>query len=352
MGNNSAKRIVQFELLRILAMCGVVLNHVFNNGLLIYDDFSIDASSPLGFILWSLLELLKLIALPSVNCYILITGYFLIENTQLRWKGIWKVWSETWFYAVGLYLLSVCLCIKSFSWHDVLEYATPILSNIYWFVTSYLILIVLAPFIARAMKNATKRQYQVVLAVGAVVCFQPFLGQFLMDSQNIILFVYLFLIGGYIRRYCHAKGHARISPLLIYLGIIICMYAYTLYKNMGAGNSPYTVYAMAYHGLVLPLSVALFLWVKDWNIRSGIVKQGIYVLSPLSFAVYIVHSHPVVSELLWSFAGDWLRSVHELALPICVLAVTIIVYFVCVAIDSVRATIVKRLYSIRSSANS
>ena len=352
MKNNSAKRFVQFELLRILAMCGVVLNHVFNYGLHIYDGFSIDASTPWGFILWSILELLKLIALPSVNCYILISGYFLIDKTQLRWKGIWKVWSEAWFYAVALYLLSIVLCIKFFSWRDLSEYATPILSNIYWFVTSYLILMVLAPFIARAMKNATKRQYQIVLAVGAVVCFQPFLGQFLMDSQNVLLFVYLFLIGGYIRRYCQANDHGRISPFFVFLGIVICMYASTLYKNVNIGDSHYAIYAMAYHGLVLPLSVALFLWVKGWNIRNGVLRQVIYVLSPLSFAAYIIHSQPVVSELLWGIAGDWLRSVHEFALPICVVAITIVVYAVCIAIDSIRATIVKRLYSIRSSAKS
>ena len=57
-------------------MFGVVMNHVFNNGLHIYDDFTVDTSTWMGFLVWSLLEFMKLIALPSVNCYIIITGYF------------------------------------------------------------------------------------------------------------------------------------------------------------------------------------------------------------------------------------------------------------------------------------
>ena len=176
-------RRVEFELLRILAMAGVVMNHVFNYGLDIYGDFRVDASSPVGALVWSVLEILKLMALPSVNCYILITGYFMIDRTELRLKGIWKVWSTTWFYAVGIYLLCVLLSIVPFEGKELLRHATPLLSNDYWFVTSYLILSLLAPFIAWALQRASKRQYQVALVIGGVICFQPLLGWLLMDKQ-------------------------------------------------------------------------------------------------------------------------------------------------------------------------
>ena len=180
-------RLAQFELLRILAMCGVVTNHVFNYGLHIYDNFSIDVSTPYGVVLWSILELMKLIALPSVNCYVLISGYFLIDKNQYRWKGIWRIWSETWFYAVSIYLLAVALCVTPFRWQDLLEHATPVISNTYWFVTSYLILILIAPLLSRLMHHVTKTQYQIVLFVGGIICFQFLLGHFLMDGQQILL---------------------------------------------------------------------------------------------------------------------------------------------------------------------
>lgn len=57
------KRLVQYELLRVIAMFGVLMNHVFNYGLHIYDDFTLDVSSVDGFTLWSILELMKLAAL-------------------------------------------------------------------------------------------------------------------------------------------------------------------------------------------------------------------------------------------------------------------------------------------------
>lgn len=54
MHDSSNKRLSQFEILRILAMFGVLMNHVFNYGLHIYDDFTIDTSTWTGFIAWSI----------------------------------------------------------------------------------------------------------------------------------------------------------------------------------------------------------------------------------------------------------------------------------------------------------
>ena len=64
-----------FELLRILAMLGIVINHFFGYALHIYENnmepFSIDVSMASNMILWSILECIKLLAVPSVNCFIL-----------------------------------------------------------------------------------------------------------------------------------------------------------------------------------------------------------------------------------------------------------------------------------------
>lgn len=346
MDNNPARRMAQFELLRILAMCGVVMNHVFNYGLQIYDNFSIDVSTPWRAILWGILEIMKLLALPSVNCYILISGYFLIDKTQFRWKGIWRIWSETWFYAVGIYLLAVALSLIPFCWNDLLENATPILSNTYWFVTSYLALILIAPFLAMLMKHVSKRQYQIVLILGGIVCFQLFLGHFLMDPQQILLFVYLFLIGGYIRRYHDDKDDNRSFPVIALGGILAIMFAYTLYKNIYVGNTQFMIYAMAYNGLVLPMSVALFMWVKQWNIRRPALRSVIYAIAPLSFAVYIIHTQPVVDSWLWRTVSGMLDNCLLSLLPFVCIIITLLIFVVCISIDYLRVRLAKWIYQL------
>lgn len=331
------KRQANFELLRIIAMFGVVMNHVFTYGLDTYDSFSMDTSSVGGFTLWSILELMTLMVLPSVNCYILLTGYFLIDRTQLRAKGICRVWFITWIYAVGIYLLAVVVGIEPFRWNALWLHATPLYSNTYWFVTSYLTLMLLAPLLSWLLQHASKLQYQVALAVGAIVCFQLFLGQYVMDKQQILLFIYLFMIGGYIRRYCDIPFNRALAPVAS-LAMLMVMYAYTLYKNQQSGN-PFHVYAMEYHGLVLPFSVAIFLMVKNWSIRSTTACRYILAIAPLSFAVYVIHHHPIVHRLLWDSVGKMLLSTSVYWLPLLCVAVALVVFLAGIAIEWLRKSL-------------
>jgi hypothetical protein len=340
----NAGRQVQYELLRILAMLGVVMNHVFNYGLHIYDDFSVDVSSWQGGAVWSVLELMKLMALPSVNCYILITGYFLADRHEFRLKGIWRVWSTTWFYAVGIYLLAIALGVESFEWHELLRHATPLLSNSYWFVTSYVILLLLAPLIAWCLQRLSKRQYQAALLVGAVVCFQPFLGHVLMDRQQVLLFVYLFMIGGYIRRYYNPLSRA-VYPALACVVVLVLMFAYTLYKNEPAASQHFKIFAMEYHGLVLPLSVAIFLWTIHWRFNHEAARRAIMLVAPLSFAVYIIHTQSVVDTWLWDSVSPWFGGMSAPWLPLACVAVTLAVFVLCIAMEYVRKRFAHQLFS-------
>ena len=326
-------------------MCGVVMNHVFNYGLHIYDDFCVDTSTKLGFMCWSILELMKLFSLPSVNCYVLITGYFLIGNRHLRLKGIWKVWSITWLYGVGIYLIAVIIGITPFEINQLCRHATPLLSKTYWFVTSYIILLLLSPFLARVLQCLSKRQYQIALVVGGVVCFQFLLGQIVMDEQQILLFVYLFMIGGYIRQYAD-KPSRNINVLLCYVGILLVMYACTLYKNKPLSNSCFTIFAMAYHGLVLPLSVAFFIYVKNWKIDHQRLRKCILSIAPLSFAVYIIHTHPIVDKWLWASVSAWVERCQFYFLPFVCIIITLSVFVVGIIIEYLRVAMTKRLNSV------
>lgn len=333
---NTNERMVQFELLRIFAMFGVVMNHVFNYGLHIYGDFRVDTSTMTGIMVWTVLEMMKLISLPSVNCYILISGYFLIEKTQFRLKGMWNVWSTTWFYAVGIYLLAVVADVVPFSWSELGRHATPLLSNSYWFVTSYVVLLLLAPFLSWGLQKLSKRQYQMALLIGGILCFQPLLGQFIMDGQQLLLFVYLFMIGGYIR--LHADRTASgITAFLAFVFILLSMYVYTMIKNVPWDNTSYMVYAMPYHGLVLPLSVALFFFMKHWHISSTLLRRLILTVAPLSFAVYIIHTQSVVDTWLWRTASGWLAVCHPYWLPFACFLITLLVFLTGVCIEYLRS---------------
>lgn len=335
-------RQVQFELLRIVAMLGVVMNHVFNYGLRIYGDYHAEVSDASGGAVWTVLQMFKLLALPSVNCYVLITGYFLFDRLSLRTRGLWKVWITTWLYAVGIYLFCAVTGLVTFDATELLRHATPILSNDYWFVTSYVVLLLLAPFISRVMMRATQRQYLWALLAGGVVCFQPLLGWFLMDEQQILLFVYLYMIGGYIHRFADELLPLR-RAAVCFLAVLAVMFAYTLYKNLRDGDNSFDVFAMAYHGLVLPQSVALFCVAKGLRIQSERLKRVVFSLAPLSFAVYVIHTQPLVHRWLWDESFRFLSCRPPLLLPLDCIAITLAVFFVCIVIEGIRQNVSRLL---------
>ena len=360
----SSGREVQFELLRVLAMLGVVMNHVFNYGLDIYGDFRVDVSDARGCAVWSMLELMKLLALPSVNCYVLITGYFLMGRPELRARGIWRVWSVTWTYAVGIYLGCAACGAVPFSWGELLRNAMPLATNRYWFVTSYVVLLLLAPLVSAWLRGVSRRRYELVLLLGGVVCFQPLLGEYIMGDQQVLLFVYLFIAGGYIRRYADGglpveqntqSVAGKAAPFLgqntqpmagksaAFLGMLALMMGYAWYKNWRTGGELYTVFAMAYHGPVLPLSLALFLIMKDVRVRSACLRRMIMRLAPLSFAVYVIHTQPVVHEWLWRVSGEWLLSLPAPWLPLACACVTVAVFVCCLPAELLRRKVAQWL---------
>ena len=97
------------ELLRVIAMLLIVIGHYCYHGIKssdLHSGFPVNTIG--GIIEYSCMEILYIIACISVNCYVMITGYFLSDRTVFRWKGIIGVWIQTVFY--GLIIWGGYLC--------------------------------------------------------------------------------------------------------------------------------------------------------------------------------------------------------------------------------------------------
>lgn len=338
------KRHEGLELLRILAMMGVVMNHIFNYGLHIYGEtgnpFCIDTYDLGGYAIWTMLESMKLIALVSVNCFVLISGYFLIDKTETRLKGILKVWTQTFCYAVGIYAVCVLAGIEPFSFEACFEALTPVWHNSYWFVTSYLVLMAVAPFLSMMVQNVTQRQYITLLAVGAVVCLQPLLGQYCVDDQNVLLFIYLYLVGGYIKRYCDVQKVKAWMEAGAATACFLVMLLYAVLKNWRLGDHHFMIYAMYYHGMVLPFSICVFMLFRRLHLPSLLAKPILYI-APLTFAVYIIHTQSTMDRLIWTYVTDLLADVSPTLLPFYCTAICMAMFVAGISIEWCRQKIVE-----------
>ena len=91
----ATQRNPSFEILRVIAMLFIVVWHFLIHGLgrhpvCVADD-------PISLFNLSSIEFIGCLSKISTNCYVLITGYFLIRTTTTKWAKIPKTWAPIFF---------------------------------------------------------------------------------------------------------------------------------------------------------------------------------------------------------------------------------------------------------------
>lgn len=296
----NGKRQANFELLRIVAMFMIIaLHYLVKGGIAV--PFQ-ESDNSVNYFAW----LLEAFCMVAVNCYVLISGYFMTES---EWKPrrVVSLLFQVLFYA--LLVPCVLLCTGKISLHDMGIYdwigcVLPIETEHYWFATSYLLLYLFAPFLSAGIRQMEKRQLQVVTAL--LLCFFS-LGKTVIPVQLVTdqygysfgWFLCLFVMAGYIRKYgipwLEKKSHAVIgyivSCLLIWVLTLLShmlsakIDAFSYYENM-----PYTYN----HLLCLSGAVCFFYMFKSSRMISPWSEDIIRTIAPYTFGVYLLHEHILV----------------------------------------------------------
>ena len=158
------ERQANLELLRIFSMLMIVMMHLLNHGKIL-------ETTARGSLSYYLVWILFGVSFVSISTYILISGYFLCE-TSFSFRRILKLEGQVWFYSVILYLASLLLLRQPFDMSSLIAAAFPVLSCEYWFVTMYVGMLALSPFLNKLLTGLTQRQFRLLLGI-LFVLFSP-----------------------------------------------------------------------------------------------------------------------------------------------------------------------------------
>ena len=156
------KRNIGLDGLRIISMIMIVFLHYLGKGGLL----DIENTSNLYHIIYYFIEALSIIA---VNCYVLISGYFLIKS-KFKWKKVLQLWLETLFYSIFVYVIIVVLGLKEIDIKGIIKSLFPIITKEYWFINIYLVMYILSPFLNKLVNSMSKKEYQKLLII-LIICF-------------------------------------------------------------------------------------------------------------------------------------------------------------------------------------
>lgn len=207
------------ELLRIIAMLMITFHHFLIHkyrGSILYGDDLIDG--------WQIATIINGFVYIGVNVFVLISGYF---GIKFKWKGVLNLFIFCAFYMM-LSLVGQNYSGKidiSFS-EIIIRSLTATTRTTKWFIPCYLALYFLSPLLNLSRDNLNKRQYIYALLILSVYCLWfGYIRQVAVFNNNgytVGQFIWLYFIGGYIRRFNIIDNCKRYRFVCLSVWSVLC----------------------------------------------------------------------------------------------------------------------------------
>ena len=294
--NKSANktRELGIEILRIIAMFLIVCQHFMNHG-----GFLKNAGETPFF-----LYLLNVAFSPSVNVFVLITGYFSVNSRKFRVSKCLTLWCQVLFYSL-LMLFVTAAFGTSVSDITVYRSFSPVINKQYWFFSAYLLLVLLTPYLSAMVNSISKREH-LALVIGTFVA--GYLStRFDIKSvfsfnygYSILWFCLLFIVGAYLRKY-----PVKVNKYIISSVYLVCIATLLLFKYKFNDTSN-LIYKLIYNStdynqpLVLMAAICLFLLFLGIKNKENKWNKIITHVSSCTFGVYLFHETPVFRQTLYN----------------------------------------------------
>jgi surface polysaccharide O-acyltransferase-like enzyme len=287
----------------------------------------------------------------AVNCFVLISGYFLSAST-FKLRKVLALEAQIIFYCFFIYLGLVMLGKTPFTVGEVAVSLLPTLTGQYWFVSAYMGMYLLSPFINVFINAATRQQHRnlVILLVALfsiwpVVFFfgTPFsLQSYIVHTgYSVVWFVVLYLIGAYIKRYytpTQRPGRYFAQWALASLAAAATLFAAViLTKRTDILQFEFLQYLLKSYSAITVLipSILFFLAFVNLKIDRPLFARPITFLAPLAFGVYLIHEEPHVRALLWQKI-NLPAAVYEPYFAPLMIGTVLAIFFAAIFIDFIR----------------
>lgn len=340
------------ELLRILAIAGVIILH-YNNPVA-GRGITYAAEGSLNFYI---LYFLESIFVCAVDLFILISGYFMCESKKRSlWKPI-ELLIQVMLFQEGIYLLKVILRIEMFSLKSA--FVTLIPSN--YFVILYCVVYLLSPYMNEMLDKLSEKSFRTLVLL-SVCLFSVYptmidvLGEIrgsrmiglstvgMYGSQwgySIVNFMLMYLLGAYLK-----KGNAGLLKwntwklvTLLFLDIVLIVVWARVNDSVG-----YLTERSAWeYCSPLVIFAAITLFVLFSRISLG-VNMVINRLAGGAFTVFLLHN-----VLLPYLQIDKFVTGNTFVMLLHMLISVVLIYVVCWGVHVVYHKITDPIYTALSS---
>ena len=335
-------RNTSIELLRIISMIMIMFHHFAYHG-----NFEWNFNEVTLPHLWY--DFILMGGKVGVDIFVLISGYFLIENTEKLFqpKKLLKFWGQVVFYSIMTYLLSVMLRLNAFEIKQMIKVCLPITYPGWWFASTYFMLYLIHPFLNKLLHGLSKTEYQYLILM-MVLCWSiiPTATTQLFESNSLLWFVTLYGIAGYVNLYGgNQKLQSKHYFSLYFMVLFITYTVSTTFLFLGTKKEEWSTHAIDFFEIerlpILLMAITLFMGFVTLKMNY---HKWINMIASATFGVYLIHDSSYIRYYLWTNIFKINQYQDSTFLILYSILVVFILYVSCTMIDLIRKKLVEKPY--------
>lgn len=235
----------------------------------------------------------------GINCFVLITGYFMCKS-QITPRKFFKLLLEIYFYKIIIYLIFTLTGYQSFGLKTFVKAIMPFSEVAQNFTGCYILFYLCIPFLNILVKNLDEKQH--ILLLGLLFVIYVLFGTIRRVTMNYVSwFCCLYFIGSYLRLYPKKIfGNTKLWGLLTLaffviscVSVVVCLWLGTKFDRSLA----YAFVSDSNTFLAVALGVSSFLFFKNLKIKQSKI---INTVASSTFGVLLLHANSdAMRSWLW-----------------------------------------------------
>lgn len=289
-----------------------------------------------------LLRFIDTFSLTANGIFLIISGYYMIDK-KMNIKKIFCLWGKVLFYSILIYTIcKLFLGMKTFAYESFL----PVLSGQYWFISAYIVLYFLSPILNILANKLNQKQYKyfiitMFILLGIIKILFSKSGTL---SGTMLPVFMLYFLGGYVRKFVQPKKKQYYFVKYVLFTCIFTLIYITISMIMNIMQSEKIYYAGEYflsafreynNLIIVAMIVCILLKFLTIKINSKTVNKLITLVAPSVFSIYIIHININIRDYIWVALGAQ-NHVNTWYFVPYLLALIVLVFLICLAIDLLR----------------
>ncbi len=331
-------RIIGIDLIKIFSMIMMVALHIIGNfGIMGHID-----SIP-----YKICAVVYFPTRCAVNCYAIASG-FLLVNKKSKVSRILYLWIQTFVYSFFIAVLFKIFAPETVSLRKLFEFALPVISLKYWYISAYFLLFFFIPVLNTGIRNLSKKGFTIVLfSILFITLFSSLLCRTVFDYDPFVIgkglspiwLIIMYLVGAYIKLYYFEK---KISlKVLIPLFLLVNVINLAIYFIFAPRDLNYSfIYYYDFPTVFIASVCLVLIFIRIKKVNSGLLHKIIVSLSTATLGVYLIHVHPLIYNNLLVKLNFIIRESGFTFIMLLFVAI-IGVYLICSLIDIVRKYLFK-----------